>query len=407
MHRHSGWLFTQLGLQNLLRRPGRTFMLVLAVALGSGAIFASLIVGLGINASMQQSFDRMGADLVVLPDAAMVNITSALLTVQPTDASLDEKLIDEIAHLDGVAQVAPQTIYRVSIMSGMPEHRTNLIAFDPKRDFTVTPWLNERMPGAMQKNDIICGARRTENLGDEIMPAASPANVYAKLGLSGVGPFDESIFAPYATVAALTSQDKTGEYCVPRYSPTRVSAVLVRLKFGATPEQVRFSIARFPAVKVVTGARIVTSTRQTTTILVAGLLGFAAVVLLASLLLMSLLFSAIIAERHREIGLLRAIGSRRANIVRMLLAEAGFSTGAGGVCGILFGAVLLLGFQHSLVYYLETLHVEFKWPGLLEMALAATLCAVVAAAVGILGSLVPAWSASGKEPYELINGGGN
>src|ERR1700728_3721354 len=102
-------------------------------------------------------------------------------------------------------------------MSGMPEHRLLLIAFGPKRDHTVLPWLIDRMPRPMQKNDIISGARRSESIGDEIMPAGSPANTYAKLGLSGVGPFDESLFAPYDAVAALTGQDKTGEYCVPRF----------------------------------------------------------------------------------------------------------------------------------------------------------------------------------------------
>lgn len=92
-------------------------MLIAAVALCTGAVFASFVIGRGIEESMQQSFARMGADLIVVPSETMINITSALLTVQPTEATLDSRLLRDIARLDGVAQVAPQTIYRVPIMS--------------------------------------------------------------------------------------------------------------------------------------------------------------------------------------------------------------------------------------------------------------------------------------------------
>ncbi len=389
-----------MALQNLMRRPTRTFMLVLAVALGTGAVFASFTVAHGIEASMSQSFSRMGADLIVVPEDAMVNITSALLTVQPTESTIDAQVMEEIVHLDGVAQVAPQTIYKVSMMAGMPMHKVNLIAFDPTHDFTVMPWLQNHLPRAMQTGDLICGGRLTDKIGDEVEPCSSAANIYGKLGRSGVGPFDESYFATYSTVGALAKAESS---CMP-FQPNRISAILIRINFGATPEQVRFALARIPGIKVITGANIVTSTRQTTTALVNGMIGFTAMMVLGSLILLSLLFSAIIAERRREVGLLRAIGARHSDIVRMLVGEAAFATTIGGVCGIIFGSGLLLVFQHSLVYYLETLHVEFAWPSTAEIAVTAVACAAIAGCVGVMGALVPAWRAGGEQPYNLIQG---
>ena len=94
--RRASSIFIRLALQNLLRRPARTVMLVTAVALCTGAVFASFVIGRGIDASMEQSFSRMGADLIVVPSDAMVNITSALLTVQPTEATFDAKLLNDI-----------------------------------------------------------------------------------------------------------------------------------------------------------------------------------------------------------------------------------------------------------------------------------------------------------------------
>jgi putative ABC transport system permease protein len=357
-------------------------------------------------ASMERSFARMGADLIVVPEQAMVNITSALLTVQPTEATLDLRLLDEIGHLSGVAQAAPQTIYRIPVMAGMPEHQVNLIAFDPAHDFTVIPWLSDHLPRPMQTGDLLSGGRRAESVGEELQPCGQPATIYGKLGRSGVGPFDESLFASYDTVAQLIGKKDETSTKAPPFNSARISAILVRLSFGVTPEQVRFAVARLPGLKVITGARIVTSTRQTTSALLTGMLGFTASMFIGSLILVSLLFAAIIAERRREIGLLRAIGSRRGDIVRMLVAEAVFTTGLGGVCGILFGSGLLLLFQRSLVYYLETLHVEFAWPPPFEIAFMAVACAALAAMVGLAGAILPAWRTSGEEPYELIQGEG-
>ena len=401
-HKGARGLYVRLAFQNLLRRPARTLMLMLSVTICTAAVFASFTVARGIESSMEQSFSRMGADLIVVPPEAMVNITSALLTVQPTEALLDEKLIDQIRHLDGVSHVAPQTIYHVPIMATMPGHKANLIAFDPKADFTVLPWLDAKLPRSMKTGELIAGGRRDESIGDEVEPGGKAANIYGKLARSGVGPFDESFFAPYETVSGLIGNNNGASS---RLS-MRPSALLVRLAFGATTEQIRFSIAKLANVKVVTGPRIVTSTRQTTKVLIDGMKGFTVLMLIGLLILIGLLFSAIIAERGREIGLLRAIGSRRLDNVNMLIAEAALTTGFGGVCGIALGGILLLAFQHSLVYYLENLHVEFLWPTLAQIAASALGCATLASAVGLIGAFLPAWNASGKEAYLLIQGEG-
>ncbi|MBA3856591.1 MAG: ABC transporter permease [Cyanobacteria bacterium PR.3.49] len=419
------FLFSRLALQNVLRKPARTIMLVLAVTLSTGGVFASYTVANGIKDSMDTSFSRMGADLVVVPANAMVNITSALLTVQPTDETLDAGLVAEIEKMDGIAQAAPQTYFQVPIMSGMPECKANLIGFDAKRDFTIMPWVVTRAPRPMVPGDILAGSRRSEAIGDEIAPCNVPANIYAKLGRSGVGPVDDSFFAEYETVKLLQAKvkERTGRSndlqnssgvkktedpsdSLATFDPAKISAILVKLKFGATPEQARFAIAKLPGVKVVSGATIVTSTRQATTALLGGMLGFTAMMLVAMLIMVSLLFSGIISERRREVGLLRAIGSRHADVMGMLLAEAVFTTSLGGITGIIFGSGLLLLFQRSLVYYLETLHVEFVWPQATTIVCVGICCSVVSAMVGLLGALVPAWRASLEEPYLLIQSEG-
>jgi len=57
--------------------------------------------------------------------------------------------------------------------------------------------------------------------------------------------------------------------------------------------------------------------------------------------MLSVLFSAIIAERKRELGMLRAMGARRRQIISMLLAEAGATTAVGGLAGVVLGLFYL------------------------------------------------------------------
>ncbi len=68
---------------------------------------------------MTAGFHRLGADLLVVPEAAMVNLTAALLTVQPTGETLDGRLAEELTHLRGVERVAPRrcSAYRIPVAS--------------------------------------------------------------------------------------------------------------------------------------------------------------------------------------------------------------------------------------------------------------------------------------------------
>src|SRR5262249_13567607 len=183
----------RLALQNVGRRRMRTILLVLAVALGSGAVFGALTLLRGIERSMTARFHRLGADLLVVPEATMVNLTAALLTVQPTVETLDGGLAEELARLPGVAQVAPQTLLRVPTPGGEHAGLVDLIAFDPGRDFTVLPWLANAPDRPMRRGEVLLGGRREERVGDSIPICGSMLTAYGQLESTGVGPFDRGL----------------------------------------------------------------------------------------------------------------------------------------------------------------------------------------------------------------------
>jgi putative ABC transport system permease protein len=398
------WLYARLALQGLGRRPTRTLLLALAVALGSGSVFGVLILVRGIERSMTAGFQRMGADLLVVPEAAMVNLTGALLTVEPTAHTLDGRLADDLARVAGVGRVAPQTLVRVPASGGGHGEWVDVIAFDPRRDFTVLPWLAQAPDRLPRRGEVLLGGRREERVGDMVTLCRETLRAYGRLEITGVGPFDHGLFVTYETAGTLADACRDRAGGVLAYNPDRVSALLLLLADGATPECVRFAVAQRPGIKVVSSGSRTTSIRQGSSVLLRSVLILAPVLVLSSALLVGLLFAAIIAERSREIGLLIALGSRRRHAVLLLLAEAAITTGLGGLLGVAWGAGLLLLFRRSVGYYFETVQVRFAWPSPGTMAAIAAGCVLLAAAVGLLGVVVPAWRVGRREPYELIRG---
>jgi putative ABC transport system permease protein len=382
-------LFLRLGWQHLGRRPARTALLVTAVAVSAAAVFAALIVRTAVEDSLTRGLARLGADLLVVPRDTLVNLTAALLTAEPTTHTLAVGLADEVARLPGVEQVAPQWTTRAPLLTGAHAHDADLVAFDPARDFTVMPWLQEAAERPFGPADVIVGGRREEAVGTEVLIGGRPRTVYGRLGLTGVGPFDRSLFVG---VEAATAAPPSG--------------LLVRLRGGVTPEQVRFALARIPGVKVVAGASVFASVRHVLAAVLSGLTVFTALMLLASAVMVGVLFSAILTERRRELGVLLAVGTRRRQLVGMILAEAALATGLGGVCGLAVGAAVLLGFRRSIGYYFETINVPLIWPSTWTIGAYAMSTVALSIAVGLVGVAIPAWRASGLEPYELVRGEG-
>src|SRR5262245_19125856 len=156
-----GFLLASVALQNLRRREARTLLLLAGVSICSGAVFTGGVLMRSIDSSMAVGLTRLGADMLVVPEGALTNITAALLTAEPTDLTLDESELARLEAIKGVRQVAPQLVFRTDA-SGYRggSDSVDVIALHPARDFTVQPWLEQRLPRPLRKGDVILGGRR-------------------------------------------------------------------------------------------------------------------------------------------------------------------------------------------------------------------------------------------------------
>jgi putative ABC transport system permease protein len=420
MSRNDLWLLIRLAAQNVGRRRLRAIFLGAAVMLGVGIGFASFVAGWALWQGMTQSFSRMGADLLVVPRATLVNITASLLTVQPTDETLAAELAQRIAAVPGVARVAPQRVVP-TLVEG---NSATLIAFDPTRDFSVLSWLEARQTSPVE--GLIAGGALPARLGETVSVCGMAMRISGRLGKTGVGPFDESYFLSFDALAEVVSFCRRSDApakpdvsakvddapaargmshadaCSGNLQLDRVSAFLLQLSPVAKAADVKFALAQLPDVKIVEGNGVLTSSRQALNTLLIGMAVFTGLELTALLILLALLFSAIVQERYREVGLLRAMGGKSSQIVTIILAEAALITGLGGLAGLAFGAAILLTFARSLGFYFALLGVPFSWPPAAVLQAGALLVIMFSVLLGLLGAFVPAWRVRRMAPYALI-----
>jgi ABC-type antimicrobial peptide transport system permease subunit len=108
-----------------------------------------------------------------------------------------------------------------------------------------------------------------------------------------------------------------------------------------------------------------------------------------------------VAERKREIGVLRAVGASAADVQRLFLAEAALVGLAGGALGLLvarLGALAVDGSARRLLPdfpFRPESWFAFDW----RIAAIALLCAVLAC---MAGALLPARAASKMDPAEAL-----
>ena len=119
-------------------------------------------------------------------------------------------------------------------------------------------------------------------------------------------------------------------------------------------------------------------------------IGVAAVSLVVGGIVVMNIMLVSVTERTREIGIRKAIGARRKDILTQFLMEAVTVTGVGGAIGVLTG--------FALAYLISAL---IGFPLLFSLQ-AAALGVLVSSVVGIVSGLWPAWRAANLHPIEAL-----
>jgi len=387
----------RLAIRNISGNSFRSFVVLLCAMLICGMALATGMILSGAGNSLRLAIERLGADIIVVPEGAADRIESALLMGHPTQSWMPASIVDRVAAALDVQAVSPQ-IYLATLSNASCCSVSDmfLIAYDPRTDFVVTPWLERTIGGGLSLGEVIGGTNVFVPAGEQkIRLYGYPVTLKAKMEPTGTG-LDRSLFLTLETAreiarASITNAEKPLE--IPQDS---VSAVMVKVKPGTNPRAVALNISvHISGVTPILSPDMFQSQRRDLAGLRNGVVMTLILVLGFSVLLIGLVFSMAANERRRELGVLRALGATRSFVFRALLTEAGLLALYGGVAGAAL-TILAVGLFRKLI--ISALGIPFLMPDvpvLVALILGGLVCALLSI---MLAAMVPAYRISHEDP---------
>jgi len=129
-----------------------------------------------------------------------------------------------------------------------------------------------------------------------------------------------------------------------------------------------------------------------TTTITGVLVGFAAISLVVSTIMIAIIIYTSVLERKKEIGVLRSIGARKKDVSRVFIAESGILGAYSGAIGVLVSYILsfLVSFILKLYFEIDGLMTVTWWHALMMFGISVVL--------SIIAGFVPSRIASKKDP---------
>ena len=95
----------RLALKNIAGSAFRSWVVALCALLVSGLALGTTLIMRGAENSLRLAIDRLGADIVVVPEGTATQVETALLMGVPTEAWMPVAVLDQVAAVSGVEAV--------------------------------------------------------------------------------------------------------------------------------------------------------------------------------------------------------------------------------------------------------------------------------------------------------------
>lgn len=357
---------------NILHRPMRTFVSVVAVAIQVTLVL--LVVGITswmrVDSAKRQ--EGMGADIMFRPpNAQLLWLTGAPMSI---------KFKNVLEKVEGVKVAAPVLI-QTTTSGGL----SNIYGIDLKSYNELSGGFNYLHGGPFKDlHDVMVDdlhARKYKlKMGDEIELLSHKFRVCGIVE-QGKG---ARVFVPLETLQDLMGAvDKTSVFYIKVVDPNQTDAVVQRIK--SIPELQEYSVISIKEyLSQITNAAIpALDTFINVMISIACLIGF---------LVIYLSMYTTITERTREIGILKSLGASRLFIVNAILREALLLS----ILGIFLGLGFTVLAKRVITTALPTLSVLITAPWIIKASVLAILA-------GVLGGFYPSLRAASQDPITALS----
>jgi putative ABC transport system permease protein len=410
----------RIALRGLVANKLRSILTILGIIIGVAAVITLVSVGDGVQGFVQQQFEGIGTNLLfVTPDfgnntglvSQLSNTTSSSLTLG------DARALSDPFRVPDALAVVPEVQGPVQVVVG--NRYANTVARGTSSDY---PEVRNHYPlvGTFFTEQDLEHAARSVVLGQTVVKALFPDEAYPvgrtvevngvrfqvigimeEKGEAGPTDHDDVIFAPLTTARRwlFPQRDRQGDYVV--------DVIYVRARSGARMEAATQEVAEVLRERhhisfrdeddffIFSQEEILTLFGQITGILTIFLVAIAGISLLVGGIGIMNIMLVSVTERTREIGLRKAVGAKRRDVLIQFLVEAVVLSMVGGLMGIFLGGV---GARVISLVAQNAGH-EFRALVSLRAVLVATL---FSAAVGLFFGIYPARRAAHLNPIDAL-----
>ena len=380
-------------------QPVRSALTALGIAVGIAAVVLLTSLGTGLHRFVLAEFTQFGTNLLqVTPGKTQTfGMSGAILnTVRPLSLA-DAEALRQLPHVRGVA---PMVTGNAAVETGGRSRRTAV--YGVGHDMPEV-WRFEVASGSFLPADDPTTARAFAVLGStvhrELFGGRTPLGEIVRIGgdrfrVVGVmrpkGQFlgidlDDAVYVPAARGLALFDREGLMEIDVlfsEGAAATEVTAA-VRQLLEARHGRDDFTIVAQQQMLDVLGSVL--------SVLTLGVAALGGISLLVGGVGILTILTIAIGERTNEIGLLRALGATRVEILRLFLGEAASLAALGGALGLVLG----LGVAWLLHAFVPALPVAATPASVL-------IAEGVAIAIGLLAGTAPALRAARLDPSEAL-----
>ncbi len=359
---------------NLIHRPLRSIISVLAVAIEVVMILSIVAIFMGMLNDQKQRTNGIGADLVVSPsNASFMNGMSG--------AAMSVKLAPFLATLPHVAVVAP-VIQNFSMGDSLEIlYGIDYKSFNALKPFNFIAGGPFQGPDDVIVDDIWAKTGSGHHVGETINIQALHHD-FRICGIVESGRGGRRLL-PIDTLAALTGSDgKASIIYIKSDNPANDGAIRQEIESAPGLQGYRvqslddiismYTPSRFPGFNI--ALRVV--------ITIAVIVGF--------LVIFQSMYTAVL-ERTREIGILKSMGASKLTVVGVVLRECAVLA----VVGVAVGIVATFGVRALLAVRFPGFAFELTGEWLVNGTL-------IAFAGALCGALYPAWMAARKDPIEAL-----
>jgi putative ABC transport system permease protein len=394
----------------------RAALTMLGIIIGVGAVITLMSAGEGVSVYIEGQFQSMGSNLLFIMPGSMEEATAGPPGMVSSTAELTNKDVEALRdpiRAPDVAAISAQTLRLATVATGKRDTTAYVVGATPEFS-RVRNWFPE--VGMFIDQEDINSRARVALLGRTVVKDLFPDNPYPleqtvkingipfrvigvleEKGGSQMGDEDNTVLLPLTTVQTrlFPSRSRSGEY--------QVSMIIIEAvsedRIDAAAEQVAAILRERHYIdfsdeddfSIISQADILDVFGQITDVLTTFLGAIAGISLLVGGIGIMNIMLVSVTERTREIGLRKAVGARRRDILWQFLLEAVTLSLVGGIMGIGLGA---LGAQ-----IVSALIDDFRS---VVTPQAVVLATTFSAAVGLFFGIYPARRASLLNPIDAL-----